>query len=129
MSSTQIKFSKTSREVPGQKQIHYGIFNDPKDYENYVHGMKTAESDHLKDCIYGTNLNGAKYYINQMKEQKYVRTQKEPLGKKMQRNYVFPDETQQEEFKFGIPTQGGKFTNKSTRKTQRIFEFIYLFIS
>jgi hypothetical protein len=109
MSQTQTKFSKTLREIPGKKQTHYGIFNDPKEYENNVHGLKTADSDHLKDCIYGTNLNGAKYFINKMKEQKYVRTQKEPLGKTLQRNYVFPEEVKKEVFKFGVPTQGGKY--------------------
>ncbi len=106
MSETQIKFSKTLKGIPGIKQTHYGIFNDPKEYENYIHGQKTADSDHLKDCIYGTNLNGAKYYINQMNEKKYVRNQKEPLGKNMDRNYIFPEEVKDENFKFGVPTPG-----------------------
>jgi len=109
MSKTQTKFSKTLREITGQKQIHHGIYNDTKEYENYTHGMKTPDSDHLKDCIYGTNLNGAKYYINEMNEQKYVRSQKEPLGKTIQRNYIFPEEVQTEKFQFGVPTQGSKF--------------------
>lgn len=120
MSETQTKFSKGLREIPGKKQTHYGILNDPKDYEEYVHGMKTADSDHLKDCIYGTNLSGAKYFINQMKEQKYVRTQKEPLGKTMQRNYVFPEEVKNDDFKFGVPTQGGIFINYFNIKSSQI---------
>jgi len=122
MSQTQTKFSKTLREIPGKKQTHYGIFNDPKEYENNVHGLKTADSDHLKDCIYGTNLNGAKYFINKMKEQKYVRTQKEPLGKTLQRNYVFPEEVKKEVFKFGVPTQGGKYF-KINLIIKNIFKF------
>lgn len=106
MNNTQTKFSKTLKEIPGQKQLHYGVFNDPKDYENYIHGLKTAESDHMNQCIYGTNLNGAKYFINEMKEQKYVRTKKEPLGKPLNRNYNMPEEVNKDTFKFGVPTKG-----------------------
>jgi hypothetical protein len=105
MSETQFKFSKALREIPGKKQPHYGVYYDPKDYEEYTHGQKSAFSDHTQDCIYGTNLNGVKYYMNEMKEKQYQRTKKEPLGKTMQRDYKFPDQVKNEEFKFCIPTK------------------------
>ena len=108
MPEIQYKFSKTLRDIPGKKELHYGIYNDPKDHENLTHGQKSANSDHTNDCIYGTNPNGAKYYMNEMKEKQYQRSQKEPLGKTMQRNYEFPNVVKSEEFKFGVPTQGSK---------------------
>ena len=108
MPDNQYKFSKTLREIPGQKQLHYGIYNDPRDHENLIHGQKTANSYHTSDCIYGTNLSGVKYFMNEMKEKQYVKSQKEPLGKTMQRNYLFPQEVKSNAFKFGVPTQGSK---------------------
>lgn len=108
MQENQHKFSKTFREFPGKKQIHYGIYNDPKDYEELIHGKKTLSSEHTVDCIYGTNLNGVKYFMNEMKEKQYSRSRKEPLGKPMERNYKLPSVTQTDGFKFGVPTLGCK---------------------
>jgi len=95
------------REIPGAKQIHPGIYDDSKDYETYIHGVKTAASDHVTDCIFGTNLNGIKYFINEMQEQKYARCQREPLGKSIMRNYNLPEITKDEKFRFGVDTIGG----------------------
>ena len=108
MPENQYKFSKILKEIPGQKQLHPGIFNDPKDHEKLIHGKKTAASEHTSDCIYGTNLNGVQYFANEMKEKQYKRCRREPLGKTMERNYLFPSETQSDGFKFGVPTRGSK---------------------
>ena len=43
-----------------------------------------------------------------MKEKQYKRGRREPLGKTMERNYLFPPETQSDGFKFGVPTRGSK---------------------
>ena len=104
------KFRNSTRERVGVKQLHYGIFDDPRDYENLVHGIKTQSSDHVKDCIKGTNLNGNAYFLNQLKENHYASSKREPLGKSIIRNYTFPEEVKQEGFKFGIPTKGCKKT-------------------
>jgi hypothetical protein len=90
------------------KQIHYGIYDDPKDYENYIHGVKTCESEHVNDCINGRNLNGVNHFVNQIKENKYTSSQREPLGQGIMRNYVFPDKVKEDSFKFGVPTSGCK---------------------
>ena len=44
-----------------------------------------------------------------MKEKNYLRNKKEPLGKTIPRNYIFPEEIKNEEFKFGVPTQGSEY--------------------
>ena len=88
------------------KQVHYGIFNDPKDYEEYIHGNKTLASEHVPECIKGDNLAGVNYFLNTFKEDKYARNQREPLGKSIIRNYNLPDKTKEDNFKFGLPTQG-----------------------
>jgi hypothetical protein len=107
---TDIKrFRKLTRETPGVKQLHYGIYNDPRDYENYIHGIKTSDSDHVNDCIYGRNLNGVNHFVNQIHEDKYIRNQREPLGQSIIRNYTFPDKVKEESFKFGVPTTGCKY--------------------
>jgi hypothetical protein len=90
------------------KQLHYGVYNDPKDYEDLIHGMKTLDSDHVNNCIKGSNLPGIKNFINNIQENKYARNNREPLGKSLMRNYNFPEKTTQDNFKFGIPTTGCK---------------------
>ena len=101
-----VKYRNTIREIPGRRQLHRGIFDDPKDYEQLVHGVKTKWGDHVPDCIKGTNLNGTKYLMNNLQEAKYASTWREPLGKSIIRNYKFPEEVKKEGFKFGIPTTG-----------------------
>jgi hypothetical protein len=86
--------------------LHYGIYNDPKDHENYIHGVKTLESDHVTDCIKGNNLNGVNYFLNEIKENKYARLQREPLGKSIIRNYEFPEKVKEDTFRYGAPTSG-----------------------
>jgi hypothetical protein len=102
------KYRKSEKEIVGRKQLHPGIYDDPKDYENYTHGVKTLCSDHVNDCIKGNNLNGVNHFLNQIKEKKYSSAQREPLGKSLQRNYAFPDEVKKHDFKFGVPTVCGK---------------------
>lgn len=88
------------------KQLHAGIFDDPKDYEAYIHGVPTKSSDHVPDCIKGSNLNGNGYFMNALQEKHYASARREPLGKSIVRNYTFPEEVKKEGFKFGIPTSG-----------------------
>jgi hypothetical protein len=90
------------------KQIHPGIYNDPKDFEDLIHGVKTAESDHVNQCIVGRNLTGIKNFINNIYENKYARNQREPLGKSIIRNYKIPEKVKEEDFRFGVPTTGCK---------------------
>lgn len=49
--------------------------------------------------------------MNTIQEDKYKRSQREPLGKSIIRNYTFPEKTLEENFKFGQPTRGSKFLN------------------
>jgi hypothetical protein len=62
----------------------------------------------VTDCIKGRNLLGVNFFKNQISESKYLRNQKEPLGKSIVRNYQFPEKVLEENFKFGIPTTGCK---------------------
>ena len=100
------RYRKLSKETPGVKQLHYGVYNDPKDHENLIHGVKTLDSDHVNDCIKGNNLNGVNYFLNEIKENKYSRLQREPLGKSIIRNYEFPEKVREDNFRFGAPNTG-----------------------
>lgn len=73
-----------------------------------MHGVKTSESDHVNQCIIGSNLSGINHFINNIHENKYARNQREPLGKSIIRNYKFPEKISEEEFRFGVPTNGCK---------------------
>lgn len=96
------------REVPGTKQIHYGIYDDEREWEVANHGKPTAASLHVDDCIYGSNLNGIKYFMNEMNEQKYAKARREPLGKSIIRNYTFPEAVKENNFRYGLHTSGGR---------------------
>lgn len=99
------KYRKTIREIPGTKQYHRGIFDDPKDYESYIHGVKSKESLHVPDCI-RSSLDGTKLFLNQLKEKTYASSKREPLGHSIVRNYKFPDQVKSPSFQFGLPTSG-----------------------
>ena len=105
MNESQKKFNKIRNETNGKKHINYGIYANSKDYENSIFGKKTFDSDHIKDCIYGVNMDGSKYFINEMKEKKYAKNIQKPLGKSYQRNYNLPEEIYSNNFKFGIQSK------------------------
>jgi len=68
--------------------------------------VKTKESEHVDDCIKGNNLTGVNYFLNNIKENQYATAKREPLGKPIIRNYEFPEEVKQDQFRFGVQTTG-----------------------
>ena len=100
------KYRDSTHQRVGVKQLHPGIYDDPKFYEDLTHGMKSKPSDHVPDCIKGANIDGNKFFMNQLAESHYASKKREPLGKSLQRDYIFPEEVKNEQFKFGIPTKG-----------------------
>ncbi|MCQ2821484.1 MAG: hypothetical protein MJ252_29860 [archaeon] len=103
------KYRNSRHERVGVKQKHYGIYDDPNDYEDMIHGVPTKSSLHVQDCVKGTNLSGNQIFMNQLKEDKFYASHKrEPLGKGLQREYIFPEQCKDPQFKFGVPTTGCK---------------------
>ncbi len=100
------KYRDSTHQRVGVKQLHPGIYSDPKFYEDLTHGMKSRPSDHVPDCIKGANIDGNKFFMNQLAESHYASKKREPLGKSLKRDYIFPEEVKNEQFKFGIPTRG-----------------------
>ena len=100
------KYRDSIRKRVGVKQLHPGIYDDPKDYENMVHGITTQSSDHVPDVLKGLNMDGNKYFMNKLAESNYASNKREPLGKSIVRNYKFPDSVKKEGFSFGVPTTG-----------------------
>ena len=100
------KYRDSLRQRVGVKQLHPGIYDDPKDYESLRHGITTKSSDHVPDVIKGLNLNGNNSFMNELSESRYASNKREPLGKSIVRNYKFPEVVKSADFKFGIPTTG-----------------------
>ena len=100
------KYRDSLRQRVGVRQLHPGIYDDPRDYENLVHGVSTKSSDHVPDVIKGQNMDGNKYFMNQLAESHYASSKREPLGKSIVRNYQFPETVKSNGFKFGLPTTG-----------------------
>ena len=100
------KYRDSLRQRVGVKQLHPGIYDDPRDYENLRHGKTTKSSDHVPDVIKGLNLNGNNSFMNELAESRYASNKREPLGKSIVRNYKFPEVVKSADFKFGVPTTG-----------------------
>ena len=100
------KYRDSTHQRIGVKQLHPGIYDDPKFYEDLTHGMKSRPSDHVPDCIKGANIDGNKFFMNQLAESHYASKKREPLGKSLVRDYTFPEEVKNEQFRFGVPTKG-----------------------
>jgi len=100
------KYRDSLRQRVGVRQIHPGIYDDPKDYESLTHGITTKSSDHVPDVIKGLNLDGNKDFMNQLSESRYASNKREPLGKSIVRNYNFPEVVKSADFKFGVPSSG-----------------------
>ena len=58
------KYRDSTHQRIGVKQLHPGIYDDPKFYEDLTHGMKSRPSDHVPDCIKGANIDGNKFFMN-----------------------------------------------------------------
>ena len=100
------KYRDSTHQRVGVKQLHPGIYDDPKFYEDLTHGNPSKPSDHVPDCIKGANIDGNKFFMNQLAESHYASRKKEPLGKSLRRDYIFPEEVKNANFKFGVPTKG-----------------------
>jgi hypothetical protein len=100
------KYRDSLRQRVGVKQIHPGLYDDPRDYESLRHGITSKSSDHVPDVIKGLNLDGNKEFMNDLSESRYASNKREPLGKSIVRNYQFPEVVKSNDFKFGVPTSG-----------------------
>lgn len=95
------RFRQSSNADPGAKQIHYGVVNDPRPPMSFTYGKKSFYSDHVNEILAPQQYNGLALYDNQLKERHYASEKKEPLGHSMQRDYVYPEQVHQHEFRFG----------------------------
>lgn len=100
------KYRKSFNNQPGVKQRHYGLVDD--EIPDQTFGKKTYASEHVEEVIKAQNLAGLADYNNDLKEGKYQSHLKEPLGKSYQRNYNYPNQVQNGEFKFGVPTMASE---------------------
>ena len=100
------KYRDSIRQRVGVRQLHPGIYDDPRDYESLRHGITTKSSDHVPDIIKGLNLDGTSGFMNDLSESRYASNKREPLGKSIVRNYDFPEVVKSSDFRFGVPTSG-----------------------
>jgi len=102
------KYRKSYKNAHGKTITHYGKINDPLPGQDFTYGLKTAGSDHVPNVFTDKELEGLPGYIRNLKEEKYQRNINEPLGHGVNRNYKWPDQTQLDKFRFGVPTIGSE---------------------
>ena len=87
------------------------MINDaPNVPDSHAFGKKTYGSDHVNHVIKAQNLNGLADKFNEIKEGKYASNIREPLGQAFNRNYNWPQQTQHNQFAYGVPTIGSECT-------------------
>lgn len=99
------RYRKSASDGPGVKQIHFGLVDAPLPPPSHIYGKKTYESDHVNEVIRQQNLEGFTEFANDIKEQRYATSKREPLGQTLSRDYVYPAAVTQTDFKFGVPTK------------------------
>lgn len=100
------KYRKSNYANPGQRVVHYGIFDDmEKKDPNGVFGTVGTPSDHVEHIWYtpgiGSEYEEAKYA---QKEATYRSSKREPLGKSFLRGQTMPDRMKTDSFRFGRPS-------------------------
>ena len=95
-------------------QQHYGLVGAPQPNQAHVYGVVTEKSEGAGKIIRAGEKDRIGNYINEIKESKYDSLKREPLAKTITRNYNYPEQAKQEEFKFGLPTEDNKWGAKET---------------
>ncbi|KRX04848.1 hypothetical protein PPERSA_06482 [Pseudocohnilembus persalinus] len=113
------KYRKSYKQQHGKTILHYGVADDVID-KSRPFGHKVLPSDHADQCLKNDQYKGINQLISEINENKYASRHKEPLGKRMERNYNFPQETQSQNFRFGKVTQQNEYTGKEVMFPQEI---------
>lgn len=99
------KYRKSTNGLPGVIVVHPGLREDAENLDrNRAYGKIVQPSAAVGQVIKAQNLTGMADKFNDIKESKYASQQREPLGHSYERGYAFPEVTQSEGFKFGIPS-------------------------
>ena len=101
----------------GSTIVHYGKYQDPLPEKTHTYGLESRPSDHVLDVMHDKNTEGYHKVINNINEEIYLSSIKEPLGVRMNRNYNFPEKVNDDKFKFGHPTIESANTVKDLLQT------------
>lgn len=111
------KYRKSHMQQVGTTIVHYGKYDDNLPKNAHTYGLELKPSDHMLDCVKNKNTEGYSKVINNINEEIYISTIKEPLGKRMDRHYVYPEKCNGGEFRFGHPTIESANTVKDLLQT------------
>ena len=101
----------------GTTIVHYGKYDDRLPADSHTYGLHAKPSDHVPECVKNKTTEGYHKVINDINEEIYISTVKEPLAARMDRKYVFPEKCNTGEFKFGHPTPESANTVKDLLQT------------
>lgn len=102
------KYRKSFHNQPGIRQVHPGMLGDNNRPPTHIYGKPTGESEHVEKVIKAQNLEGLAEYHNEIKEGQYESHKREPLGKSYMRGFKLPEQTEDPQFKYGVPTIGSE---------------------
>ncbi|EAR97427.3 hypothetical protein TTHERM_00340080 (macronuclear) [Tetrahymena thermophila SB210] len=99
------QFRQSYRKQLGKSCIHPKLRVDPKTMQlPSVYGKPQPPSDHYGD-YFQDKFVGVEDVVNDIREQIYASNKAMPLGKTLDRKYVFPDQVQKQNFRYGATTR------------------------
>jgi hypothetical protein len=116
------KYRKSHMQQVGQTIVHYGKYDDQLPGPDHTYGVTDKTSAHVPECLKLPGNDGFGAKVKEFKEEIYLSRKNEPLGRKMERNYVFPEEVHKPQFKFGLPTINSENTAKDLVQSGYILE-------
>jgi len=99
------RYRKTFHSEPGTRIVHYGLIQDMAKQDKFKkYGVTSDKSDHVEDIFANLPMSAMAEYKMEQAENIYDSRKKEPLGVSYSRKHVLPQQTENPEFAFGIPS-------------------------
>ncbi|KAL4498490.1 hypothetical protein ABPG72_019608 [Tetrahymena utriculariae] len=99
------QFRQSYRKQLGKSCLHPKQRVDPKTMQlPSVYGKPQPPSDHYGDYL-PDKFIGVEDVVNDIREQIYASNKVMPLGKTLDRKYVFPEQVQKQNFRYGATTR------------------------
>lgn len=99
------KYRNSYQQQPGLRFISTGLVGQKLPPAHFRHGVTTQAGDRVGDCFDQVPPSELQDFLNEQKEAIYNSNIREPLGAGYSRGHVFPNVTNDEDFRFGVTTK------------------------
>lgn len=109
------KYRKSFKEQCGVTIVHPGLVGQQLPPTTFPYGVPTQKSEGANSILRAGYKEGVGSFVQDLQERdKYDSLKREPLARTIDRQYRFPEQTNKEEFRFGLATETNKWGVKDT---------------